>query len=832
MLSRLSDIAGVGVWTWSRQEGLVGWSQQLSQIFGGADVPAPTTFETFLDRVHPSDRDKVRTALWATLPREGRFELEHRIVWPDGEVRWVHGWGRAKVVDGLVVLAMGSLMDVTETRRVSGELARTRDLFAGVLETATEQTIIGLDPSGVITIFNTGAEKMLGYSAAEMIGKNRILEVHDREQVHQRAKVAGVVPDFKVIVGRAQLAEPEMRDWTYITRDGTRKQVMLTVTAMRGLDGQINGYLKVGTDITAQVNAERALAMTEALFEEVFDNAGTGILLMAMDGAATGHIVRVNPALCRITGYPQEQLIGMKLSDLVHPEHQGLVAKALEDMQSGRVQMNSGERHWLNAGGHDVWVQISTTTVKHEAAKFMVCMTEDITDRKEAEARLSYMALHDGLTGLPNRSLLLDRVEHALAAAVRSKESVALYYLDLDGFKSVNDQAGHLAGDEVLKMVAQRLAQHVRPGDTVARLGGDEFVVLCPDFPVGSDPRVLAPRLLKLLAEPYPWNGRLFRLSASIGVAVATQGGTAQDLFRRADVAMYIAKDNGKNRVHHSGDLAPRSSGGSLAERHLQIESELDSALLRSEFVLHGQPVLSLATGNVVAVEMLIRWQHPSRGLLPPGEFLEVAENSPLMNRLGRWVLQEACRIAADLPVQPNGRLPDVFVNISGRQLESGLLRQDVWDALNGAQIPADRLVLELTETTTPLINGSLLGDIEAMREEGIRFAIDDIGTGYSSLARLTELPVDILKIDRSFVARIGQNDTVDAVVRAIISLASGLHLQVVAEGVETSQQEAHLQKLGCHVVQGFRYCAARPEPELPGLVGGDLLAASRLARN
>ena len=590
---------------------------------------------------------------------------------------------------------------------------------------------------------------------------------------------------------------------------------------MRGPDGQITGYIKVGTDVTARVSAEQALRSTEAKFEAVFDHAPIGMLLAQTSGVESGRIKRVNDALCRITGYTQRQLLSIRVHDLVHPMDQQVQRESFTSLTRNGDPVVAVERRWVHADGRDIWVQASGSVITSDQELFTIGMIEDITARKDAEQRLNHLALHDALTGLPNRVLLLDRIEHEVAATSRTHSHIAVYFIDLDGFKGVNDTAGHPAGDEVLQMVAQRLRSYVRPGDTVARLGGDEFVLVCPDFQDDRDTEILARRLLGVLAEPFIRGEVTHHLSASIGIAVSAPHHTAEELLRAADDAMYAAKEAGKNRAvrHHPGtELATRAA---RAARQITIEAELATALDNGELVMHGQPILRLPGRNVVAVETLIRWNHPTRGLLVPAHFLDVAENSPLIHRIGRWVLEESCRIGVALPspLDAVSGPPSVFVNISGRQLESGHLRSDVLRALSGSDLAPDRLVLELTETTTPLISGSILEDINDLRGRGVRLAIDDVGTGYSSLARFTQLPVDILKIDRQFVEQIGESTAVDAVIDAILTIGRSLNLQVVAEGVETTTQQNRLQQVGCSTVQGFLYGKPRPEHELHQLL-------------
>jgi diguanylate cyclase (GGDEF)-like protein/PAS domain S-box-containing protein len=349
-----------------------------------------------------------------------------------------------------------------------------------------------------------------------------------------------------------------------------------------------------------------------------------------------------------VTGYPEEQLLAMRLTDLTHPEHLGAHRERFAHLAAGTDVPAEAERRWVHADGHDIWVQFHVATMRVWGMRYLVGLVEDITARKEAEQRLSHLALHDALTQLPNRVLLLDRLEHALRAGDRSGKPVGVLYVDLDGFKLINDTAGHLIGDELLIMAAGRLRDHIRPGDTVARIGGDEFVVVCPDLHDAGNAGTVAGRLLTALREPFVHAGQAYRITASMGLAVSSPGSTAQALLREADDAMYAAKDDGKDPVHRAQDADV--SRTARAARHVLVETELGVALDHDELIMYGQPVLDLETGRIVAVETLLRWAHPHRGVLAPAEFLDVAETSPLMTAIGRRVLLEACRLAAGWP--------------------------------------------------------------------------------------------------------------------------------------------------------------------------------------
>ncbi|GAB3598441.1 hypothetical protein GCM10027586_00310 [Kineococcus gypseus] len=591
------------------------------------------------------------------------------------------------------------------------------------------------------------------------------------------------------------------------------------------------GVVLAARDVSAERAALARLAASEQRFRTAFDTAPVGMMIIGLSEDNATQILQVNTSLCAFTGLSQAELLARDFHDLTHPDDRAECIVSFAPFLLGEVSEARVEKRYQHADGSTRYGMLSATvmgTVQSagnaaEAAKtsggelggererpHLLCLIEDITARKAAEQALRHQALHDALTGLPNRALLHDRLEHALAAAGREGGRVGVFFADLDGFKAVNDSAGHAAGDELLREVAARFTGCLRPGDTLARLGGDEFAIVCPGLADQAGLRVIAERLLGALREPVLLTSGTFAVGASIGMALAAPGSEPDAVLAQADTAMYGAKRAGKNRARsHDDDEQVRSA------RALRLLPQLRTALEADEFVVHGQPVLDLASGGVVAVETLLRWAHPVRGLLSPAEFLDVAEASPLMLAIGRRVLDESCRLAAALSEQLGPGAPAVHVNVSGRQLEAGNLHDDVLAALQAHALPAHKLVLELTETHMPRLTHSLLADIQRLRARGVRIAIDDLGTGYSSLARLTELPVDVLKIDLAFVAGLGVDAGCEAVVRAVLGIGQALGLSVVAEGVETPHQEHLLRGYGAQTVQGYLYSAPRPEHEL-----------------
>ena len=499
---------------------------------------------------------------------------------------------------------------------------------------------------------------------------------------------------------------------------------------------------------------------------------------------------------------------------LVHPDDRATVttgldrAVAIQDsfLFDYRVPLPDGGIRWVRARGRPI-------TDEAGGLVGMQGTCQDVTDRMEAEAALTYHALHDPLTGLPNRTLLLDRIEVALARSARLGRSVAVLFLDLDRFKPINDSRGHATGDTVLQTVASRLRAAVRPSDTVGRLGGDEFVVVTEDASVWQA-TVLGERLIRALEKPFEVEGDEVFVTVSVGIAIAETAVSADELLRDADVAMYQAKQRGRARSEFFDEAMRTEAAG-----RLETATALHRAVERDEFETHYQPIVDLNSGAIVGVEALVRWRHPERGLVSPAEFIPMAEEQGLIVPIGDRVLQESCRQWAKWRDQFPDREPLILnVNISARQLHRPEFLQSIRVALACHDVDPGSLCLELTESV-------LMEDVEAerhtlsaLRELGVRLAIDDFGTGYSSLTYLKRFPVTEIKIDQTFVAGLG-GDTFDtAIIESVIELAHAVGLKVTAEGVETVEQMLRLRALGCDSAQGYYFARPQPAADLDAL--------------
>jgi diguanylate cyclase (GGDEF)-like protein/PAS domain S-box-containing protein len=454
----------------------------------------------------------------------------------------------------------------------------------------------------------------------------------------------------------------------------------------------------------------------------------------------------------------------------------------------------------------------------------------DAIERHNADQALRYRVLHDALTGLPNRLSFVDSLDQSLAKAAVSGSPVGILFLDLDHFKLINDSLGHHAGDALLRAVAPRLRSHLRPGDVVARFGGDEFGVLIDRLADEGEAVTIADRVAAAFAQPFAIDGVEHFVSASIGVAVAGGSGerpaNAELLIRDADAAMYRAKEGGRSRcVLFDAEMRAQ------AEKRLEVERDLRQAIDHDELALHYQPVVNLRSGEINGLEALVRWRHPQRGMLDPGEFVSIAENSGMIEPIGRWVQERACRQAlAWQQLRPDARPLDVSVNLSARQAAHRDLPSAVEEVLARTGLDPVHLRLEITESVLIDESATAISSLQALSELGVRLVLDDFGTGYSSLAYLNRFPFHALKIDRSFIEALGIEQEATAIVEAIIGMARGLSLEVIAEGVESEVQLAELQRLGCDYAQGHLFHAAMPEREVSGLIAEGALRYSGIS--
>ncbi len=555
----------------------------------------------------------------------------------------------------------------------------------------------------------------------------------------------------------------------------------------------------IATALAVAVQTGLATRSAEARFTALIRNTADVIAIVTADGT----ISYLTPTAERIFGQPVQDLIGQQLADLVSFDDRTRLHEFLaRDLAQNGASANVEARVPRGDDKHRV-VEIHGTNMDSEPAiGGRLLNLRDMTDRKGMEEQLKRLAFHDPLTLLANRSLFRDRVEHAVAVSKRNGRGVAVMFVDLDNFKKINDSFGHAQGDRVLHKSAQRLVKATRNGDTVARLGGDEFAVLLENLTSKEQVIEIAARIVASLQESLDLPGTDMRVAASVGVAFATPDDGVEELMRNADVAMYSAKAQGKGRYTVYEPAMQRA-----ASKRQELESEIASALTGSQFLLHYQPIVELHSGYLLGVEALVRWLHPKRGLLGPSEFIGVTEQTGQIVTLGRWVLAQACREVRVWQARlPEGLQVRVGVNVSHVQLSQSDICADVTTALHLSDIDPGCLVIELTESVLMQNSEDVLATLTQLKKLGVRIAIDDFGTGYSSLSYLHRFPIDILKIDRSFVEQLGNIEDGAGLARAIITLGDTLGLEVVAEGIELEHQQRELIELGCVAGQGYYY--------------------------
>jgi diguanylate cyclase (GGDEF)-like protein/PAS domain S-box-containing protein len=545
---------------------------------------------------------------------------------------------------------------------------------------------------------------------------------------------------------------------------------------------------------------------SEREYRGLFENAHDAILILDPDGE---RVLDVNDRACRMYGFSRSEFLGMSLEPISKDVALGKlrVEETLE--REANVNFETVQRR---KDGTEMFLEVNAAVVEYKGKRAILSINRDITERKRAEERLLHDTLHDLVTGLPNRALFMDRLGVCVVHSKRRKDYIfAVLFLDLDRFKVVNDSLGHLIGDQLLIGMARRLEGFLRPGDTTARFGGDEFAVLLDDIKDLSDATRVAERIRTGLEQPFNLNGQEVFASASIGINVVTSNyDTPEDVLRDSDTAMYRAKALGKARH----EIFDQEMHGFVVEL-LQLETDLRRAIERSEFLIHYQPIVSLKSGSIMGFEALVRWQHPQRGLIPPVKFISLAEETGLIIPIGYWVLRQACsQMRAWHDEYPRNPPLTISVNLSAKQFAQPDLIRQIEVILQETGLDPRCLRLEITEGVVMQNADSTIQMLLQLRALNVQLHIDDFGTGYSSFSYLYRFPIQSLKIDRSFISRMGIGDENSEIVRTIVNLARNLGMEVIAEGIETTEQLALLNELQCECGQGFHFsqpvdCAA-----------------------
>lgn len=787
-LAHAQSLAHIGSWHLNLDSGELEWSAETCRIFGVA-VGKHMTYDDFLTALHPEDRPQVEMA-WSKAIEGEPYDIVHRIV-VDGQVKWVHE--RAELAfsdDGSLRAGVGTVQDITEQRSIEQALEHERSFLKSLICTIPD--LIWLkSPEGCYLACNPRFESFFGHAEADILGRT------DNDFVDAELAAFFRENDLAAIAA----GKPTVNEEWLTFADGHRELCETTKTPMFDQEGALIGVLGIAHDITERKAVEEKLGLAAS----VFTHAREAIVITDPEG----NITSVNDAFSQITGYRPDEVIGKNPRLLSSGKQTASFYAAM-----WRDLTEQGHWHgelWNRRKDGNVYAELLTISAVHDAQGELqryVALFTDISELKRHQRQLEHVAHFDGLTGLPNRVLFSDRLRQAMQWAQRNQTTLALAYMDLDGFKAINDRLGHDVGDKLLLQLANRLQRSVREHDTLARLGGDEFVALLPDVGNARNVLPLLQHLLEQISDEFDIDGELLAVSGSIGVTLYPQLAEdvdADQLLRQADQAMYQAKLAGKNRFQ----LFDSAQDSAARHRHEHIRLIRD-ALHRGEFQLYYQPKVNMRSGAVIGVEALIRWIDPELGVRPPATFLPMIEDHPLALEVGDWVLETALRQisnwkAADL------HFP-VSINIGALQLQQ---RQFVSRLLERVAlqpgVSTDDIELEVLETNALDDIAKASEVIQHCQSEGVKVALDDFGTGYSSLAYLKKLPAHYLKIDQSFVRGMLDDPEDLAILDATLSLAGAFRRTAIAEGVETDEHGEILLRLGCELAQGFGI--ARPMP-------------------
>lgn len=678
-----------------------------------------------------------------------------------------------------------------------------------VLESAN-YAIISTDTIGTIVGFNHAAQRMLGYTAEEVVGKVSPEIIHDKSEVKQHAVTLSkeygrtIEPGFEVLSIKALHGEVDEQEWTYIRKDGSTILVLLSITALYGDQHEIIGFLGIAADLSEKKELQANLNASETRYAALFKSSADAIFLMQED-----KFVDCNPATLKMFACNRDEIIDctpQRFSPEFQPDGRSSGEKALEKIHAafnGDHPAFEWRHQKLDGTPFDAEVSLSAVEISNQP--HLLATVRDITERKQFEEKLVFQSRHDSLTGLPNRACLHESFYEYLENLNYETQYTVLMLLDLDRFKDINDTLGHHIGDEVLKQIGPRLNQVCSANQAiVARLGGDEFAILVNTGQSPDEISNVANNCVKTLREPFTIHGINVSIGVSIGIACYPQhGDDSHELLRAADVAMYQAK---KLSI---GSLLYDNEYDEYSTQRLGFANELKQAVEEKQLILHYQPKIDIASGKTIGIEALVRWQHPTQGLLYPDAFIALVEMSEVIHPFTQAVIELA--VSDKKKLHELGYHQSVAINLSARNLFDDTCFNALESALKTNNLPHTEIELELTESAVMLDPERAINNLNKFNERGINIAIDDFGTGYSSLAYLRKLPVSALKIDRAFVMEMTGNTQDKAIVQSTIALAHSLNLKVIAEGVENDETLKLLKNIKCDIAQGYGIC--RPQP-------------------
>ena len=774
-----------GLWIRDTVSGDSYWSPRYKNILGYREDEIEVDNDYWKSRLHPEDRDATLAAMESCLNVGTLYDVEYRLKHKSGRYIWIQARGRRiQSETGARVHVAGSITDITQRKRTELNLVASERKFNLAMQHAPIGKALISEDNSFIEV-NPVLCQIIGYTAKELLQCNLTSITHPDDLDNDRELAR------KMNVGAIESYQTEKR---YIHKKGHTIWAQLNVAQVSNTDETPLYKIVQIQDITERRQAEDELRLAASVFSSTLD----GIMITAPDGT----VLKVNNAFERITGYNKNEIIGKNTrllrSDRHDEEFYDTMWQSIE--RQGNWQGEIWDRH---KKGHviPIWLSISTLYNKRNQVKHHIAIMYDISEQKISQDRINYLAHYDVLTGLPNRTLFMERLTHAVNQAQRQDNTLTVMFIDLDNFKHINDSYGHQVGDELLCLVAKRLQDITRACDTVARLSGDEFTLLIDTDTNSLNAQNAAQKILNALEKPFKLEDNQMFVSASIGIVLFPDDGNDVDtLLKHADLAMYQSKEAGRNQFQfYTQEMS------SKAKARMDLHEDLRKALDQNELLLHFQPIVSTHTRRCIGVEALVRWRHPVKGWIPPSNFIAIAEEYNLIHPLGEWVFQAACsqmKSWLDMGIE----LDFISVNVSGKQLIKKDFVSLTQRILKDSDCPPERVVIELTESYLMRENNDAIVLLNDLRNLGCGIAIDDFGTGYSSLAYLKRLPVTKLKLDQSFVSDIPNDSNDVAIARAILKLGETLGLEVVAEGVETQEQHNFLLAEGCLFSQGYLY--------------------------